>query len=215
MSGRPIIESIASLEPGNQSQLPLRSVVPTESVSPAFTNDRPLLKFPSGKLAGGPLRLGRGSPSSLPSIAATDALDRSTFARLQLVRIAIKTKGKFLFVFLGDIAAIEAKGNYVVLHHTSGSHILRESISMLEHHFGPCGFVRIHRSVLVNAASVEEIQPWSTGEYVLRVRGGRDYTVTRTYKHNLHRLATCWLGGDVFSPDRSSVAPDIPARACL
>jgi DNA-binding LytR/AlgR family response regulator len=194
MSGRPIIESIARLEQGNQ-----------------------LLKFPSGKLAGGPVKLDRGSPSpsSLQSTAAPDALDRSTFARLQLARIAIKTKGRFLFVLLADIAAIEAKGNYIVLHHTSGSHILRESISMLEHHFGPCGFVRIHRSVLVNAASVEEIQPWSKGEYVLRVRGGRDYTVTRTYKHNLHRLATCWLGGDGFCPDRSSVAPDIPARACL
>jgi hypothetical protein len=215
MFGRPIIESIARLEQGDQSELPLRSVVPAESVSPAFTNDRPLLKLPSGKLAGGPLRLDRGSPSSLPSTAATDALDGSTFARLQLARIAIKTNGRFLFVFLADIAAIEAKGNYVVLHHTSGSHILRESISMLEHHFGLCGFVRINRSVLVNAASVEEIQPWSTGEYVLRVRGGRDYTVTRTYKHNLHRLATCWLGGDGFCPDRTSVAPDVPARTSL
>ncbi|MGA8437340.1 MAG: LytTR family DNA-binding domain-containing protein, partial [Candidatus Sulfotelmatobacter sp.] len=113
------------------------------------------------------------------------------------------------------IVAMEAQGNYVLLHHTSSSHILRESISLMEHRFSPYGFVRIHRSVLVNAASVEEIQPWSTGEYVLRVRGGRDYTVTRTYKHNLHRLAACWLGGDGFCPDRSSLAPDISALASL
>ncbi|MGA8437231.1 MAG: LytTR family DNA-binding domain-containing protein, partial [Candidatus Sulfotelmatobacter sp.] len=110
------------------------------------------------------------------------------------------------------IVAMEAQGNYVLLHHTSSSHILRESISLMEHRFSPYGFVRIHRSVLVNVASVEEIQPWSTGEYVLRVRGGRDYTVTRTYKHKLHRLAACWLGGDGFCPDRGSLAPDIPAE---
>jgi hypothetical protein len=215
MSQRPIIASIGSLERGNPSQLPLRSIVPTERVSPVLTNDRQLLNFPSGELAGKCLKVDRGSPSSLRSIAATDALDRSTLARLHSVRIAIKTGGRFLFVFLADIAAIEAKGNCVVLHHTSSSHILRASISMMENRFSPCGFVRIHRSVLVNAASVEEIQPWSTGEYVLRVRGGRDYTVTRTYKHNLHRLAACWLGGDGFRPDNGSGTPALPARVRL
>ena len=215
MSQRPILESIERLEQGNQSWLPLRSVVPSERVSPALTNDGQLLEFPSGKLAGDPLKVDQGSPSSLRSIIAPDALDRSTFARLKSARIAIKTKGRFLFVFLADIVAMEAQGNYVLLHHTSSSHILRESISLMEHRFSPYGFVRIHRSVLVNAASVEEIQPWSTGEYVLRVRGGRDYTVTRTYKHNLHRLAACWLGGDGFCPDRSSLAPDISALASL
>ena len=48
------------------------------------------------------------------------------------------------------------------------------------------GFIRIHRSVLVNILLVEEIRPLSTGEYCLRVEGGREYTVTRTYKKNLN-----------------------------
>jgi len=162
------------------------------------------------------LKADRGRKSSPQGIASTEALDQlTTLARRQSARIAIKAKGKFLFVFLADIVAIEAKGNYVLLHHTSSSHFLRESISMMEHRFSPYGFVRIHRSALVNAALVEEIQPWSTGEYVLRVRGGREYTVTRTYKHNLHRLAACWLGGEGFYSDRISVAPDISARVCL
>jgi DNA-binding LytR/AlgR family response regulator len=56
------------------------------------------------------------------------------------------------------------------------------------------GFLRIHRSVLVNAAMVEEIQPWPTGEYALRVKGGKEYTVTRTYKKHLHTLAQLWIG---------------------
>jgi DNA-binding LytR/AlgR family response regulator len=136
----------------------------------------------------------------------SDALDQlSTFARRQSARIAIKAKGTFLFFSIAEIAAIEAKGNYVVLHHTASSYSLRESISMMEHRFSPYGFVRIHRSALVNAALVEEVQPCSTGEYVLRVRGGREYTVTRTYKHNLHRLAACWLGGDGFYADKTPV----------
>ncbi|MGA8441911.1 MAG: hypothetical protein WB714_27070, partial [Candidatus Sulfotelmatobacter sp.] len=81
------------------------------------------------------MKVDQGSPSSLRSIIAPDALDRSTFARLKSARIAIKTKGRFLFVFLADIVAMEAQGNYVLLHHTSSSHILRESISLMEHRF--------------------------------------------------------------------------------
>jgi hypothetical protein len=63
----------------------------------------------------------------------------------------------------------------------------------------PYGFIRIHRSVLVNGSYVEEIQPWPTGEYGLRVNGGREYTVTRTYKKELRTLAELWIGVDTFA----------------
>ncbi len=77
--------------------------------------------------------------------------------------------------------------------------MLRESIATIQEKLTPFGFVRIHRSALVNAALVEEIQPWSSGEYVIRVRGGRQYTVTRTYKKNLQLLAPSWIGMSGFS----------------
>jgi DNA-binding LytR/AlgR family response regulator len=113
-------------------------------------------------------------------------------------RIAIKAKGKVLLIDAADVIAVEAKGNYVLLHHTSSSHMLRESISTMEEKLHQHGFVRIHRSVLVNAALVEEIQPRPAGESVLRMRGGRQYTVTRTYKKNLQLLAHSWIGTDGF-----------------
>lgn len=119
-------------------------------------------------------------------------------ARWKPARIAIKEKGKILFIDPADVIAVEAKGNYVFLRHGSSSHTLRESISTMEEKLKPHGFLRIHRSVLVNAALVEEIQPWSTGEYGLRVVGGKEYTVTRTYKKNLQLLAQSWIGTDGF-----------------
>jgi len=60
------------------------------------------------------------------------------------------------------------------------------------------GFVRIHRSVLVNGALVEEIQPRPAGESLVRMKGGKEYTVTRTYKKNLQALAQSWIGTDGF-----------------
>jgi len=82
---------------------------------------------------------------------------------------------------------------------TSSSHRLRESISTLEKTLRAHGFLRIHRSVLVNAALVQEIQPSPTGEYALRVKGGKEYKVTRTYKKHLHILAQLWIGMNGFA----------------
>jgi two-component system LytT family response regulator len=116
-------------------------------------------------------------------------------------RVAIKVKGKILFVDLGEVVAVQAEGNYVLLHRNASSYMLRESISALEKKLEPYGFIRIHRSILVNAAFVEEIRPYSTGEYGLRVRGGKEYTVTRTYKKNLKSLAEFWIGTSTFFPN--------------
>lgn len=92
--------------------------------------------------------------------------------------------------------AVVAQGNYVVLERQSGSFCLRESISTMAERLEPYGFVRIHRSALVNRSWVEEIGPRLTGECRVRLRGGKEFTVTRTYRQNLKALAELWLSND-------------------
>jgi two-component system LytT family response regulator len=116
----------------------------------------------------------------------------------QCSKIAIKAKGRILFINPGDVVAVQAEGNYVLLQRDSGSYLLRESISVMAEKLKPYGFIRIHRSVLVNTSFVEEIKPYPTGEYGLRVKGGKEYTVTRTFKKNLKSLAEFWIGTDTF-----------------
>jgi two-component system, LytTR family, response regulator len=116
-------------------------------------------------------------------------------------RIAIKTKRSIVFVDPSDVAIVEAQGNYVLLKRLSGSYLLRDSITAIAQKLEPYGFIRIHRSVLVNRAFVEEIHPWNTGEYVLRLRGGKELTVSRTYKRNLGSLAHFWVGVNGFLAD--------------
>src|SRR5271170_3961989 len=111
-------------------------------------------------------------------------------------RIAIKVKRKILIIDSADVIAVESEGNYVLLRHKSRSYMLRESISTMAEKFNLYGFVRIHRSFLVNAAFAEEIQPWYSGKYVLRIKGGREYAVGRAYKQNLRFLAEAWIGTD-------------------
>lgn len=116
-------------------------------------------------------------------------------------KIGIKSNGRILFIDPHDLVVVQAEGNYVLLQRETGSYLLRESISTIADKLKPYGFVRIHRSVLVNASFVQEIRPCSTGEYELRVKGGKEYTVTRTYKKNLKALAEVCIGTRTFLDD--------------
>lgn len=122
-----------------------------------------------------------------------------TLSRQKREKIAIKTNGKIRFIAPDDVLAVHAEGNYVLLQADAGSYLLRVPISSIAKKLKPYGFLQIHRSVLVNASLVEEVQPLPTGEYTLRIKGGKQYTVTRTYKNNLKDLALCWIGLDGFA----------------
>ena len=144
----------------------------------------------------------RADTSSLPATRVDAAnLIRAlrqleVLAKRQAPRIAFKAKGRILFLDLAEIVAVQAEGNYVSLRHRPNPHLLRESLSSMAEKLKPYGFIRIHRSVVVNISAVEEIQPLPTGEYRLRVKGGKEYLVTRTYKDNLRNLAQLWVGSE-------------------
>jgi two-component system LytT family response regulator len=112
--------------------------------------------------------------------------------------IAIKAKGRILFINPGDVVAVQAEGNYVSLQRESDSYLLREPISKVAEKLKPYGFIRIHRSALVNTTFVVEIKPYSTGKCGLRVKGGKEYAVTSAYKKNLKPLTELRIGNGAF-----------------
>ena len=124
------------------------------------------------------------------------ALRQLEGAKLQAPRMAFKAKGSIMLLDLADILAVQAEGNYVSLRHRRTPYLVREPLSSMAEKLKPYGFIRIHRSVVVNISAVEQIQPLPTGEYRLRVKGGKEYLVTRTYKHNLRHLAQLWVGSE-------------------
>ena len=112
-------------------------------------------------------------------------------------RIAIKTKGKVLFVNPLDVTVAKAEGNYVTLVHKSGAYLVRETMATTEQKLAPYGFVRIHRSILVNTTLVKDLRRDNTGTYVLRTIDGNDHPVGRAYKRNLKTIARSWLGVEI------------------
>ncbi len=125
-------------------------------------------------------------------------LDDETHAKSDgvsgVARIAIKAKGRVLFVDPIDLVAAKAQGNYVVLVHKSGSYLVRETMATIEQKLTPLGFVRIHRSILVNKTLVQDLRRDNTGTYVLRTTDGSEHPVGRAYKDNLKGVARAWLG---------------------
>ena len=113
-------------------------------------------------------------------------------------RIAIKAKGRILFIEPSEIVAVEAQGNYILVRRLGESDLLRESMTAVAEKLRAYGFVRIHRSVIVNAAFVEEIVPLSNGDSMIRMQGGMEFGVSRTYKKNLRSITPLWIGTNVF-----------------
>ena len=93
-----------------------------------------------------------------------------------------------------DVAVAKAQGNYVALLHKSGSYLVRETMATAEQKLTPLGFVRIHRSILVNTTLVKDLRRDNTGTYVLRTIDGGEYPVGRAFKDNLKVIAMSWLG---------------------
>jgi len=122
-------------------------------------------------------------------------------ARLGPPRIAIKEKGRIFFIDPFQIVSVHAEGNYVSLHKESGSYLLRESISGMVEKLKPYGFIRIHRSILVNGALVEEIHSCAAGTYRVGMKGGNEHAVARSYRKNLKFLAESWIGSESFLAD--------------
>jgi DNA-binding LytR/AlgR family response regulator len=125
------------------------------------------------------------------------------------VRVGLKlTGGELRLMDLSEVFSVSAQGNYVLLHEEARCHLLRKSIHQMERELRRYSFVRIHRSVLVNAALICELQLRQRGKYTLRMIDGRRYSVSRTYTANLRTLAPTWIGQINFisagsEPDRS------------
>ncbi len=133
-----------------------------------------------------------GNPFTATSIRH---LRRSQLAQRTLPRVALKSKGRIVFISLADVVAVEARGNYVLVQLETSSYLLRDSISAIANKFECYGFVRIHRSVVINGMYVREVQPQQSGDYLVRTCvGRREYLVTRTYRKNLTSLAEVWVG---------------------
>ena len=65
------------------------------------------------------------------------------------------------------------------------SHLLRETMSGVEGKLPRDGFLRIHRSAIVNLAAVRELQPGAHGDFVVVLQSGKRLPLSRGCRERL------------------------------
>ena len=97
--------------------------------------------------------------------------------------IPVELGGVTRFVARADVLYAEAQGDYARLHTSDGSHLIRTPLTTLEEDWRDAGFVRIHRSLLVALAHVDEVRV-DAGRCSVLV-GGHELTVSRRHTREL------------------------------
>jgi hypothetical protein len=107
---------------------------------------------------------------------------------VQTLTFDIRDGAKLTRVRLSDILAITSAGNYVEFALQDGRRLLmRSPLSALESDLEGRGFVRTHRSWLVNSARVTALKPEGSGDYEISL-GSLDVPLSRRFKAALTKL---------------------------
>lgn len=80
---------------------------------------------------------------------------------------------------------LEAADNYVHVHTTARTYLLRRTLQDLLSQLGEQRFARIHKSTAVNLASVASLTPLFKGDYEIHLRNGRTLRLSRRYREAL------------------------------
>ncbi len=106
----------------------------------------------------------------------------------RLERLAVKHGEATRVIRVRDVAWLEAEANYVRLHTTEGSFLVRASLQRLEERFDPRQFVRIQRGIIVNVDRVSRLVPRGHGDLTVTLADGTDLPLSRRYRGRLEGL---------------------------
>jgi two-component system LytT family response regulator len=110
------------------------------------------------------------SPSTKPSVIR--------YARRFLVERGEGSSS--VFVPVESIDWLESARNYVVLH-AGETFILRSTLESIARRLDPEQFARVNRGTIVNVDRIVELQPWTNGEYRIRLKDSSETMWTRRF----------------------------------
>lgn len=104
-------------------------------------------------------------------------------------RIEIRDGATAVFLSPVDILLVEAAGNYVEFHTAVRTHLVRATLVAWEARLTARGFVRVHRSRLVNRTNIIAIKPTASGDVEITLNDGRTIAGSRRYRDALEGSA--------------------------
>jgi len=105
----------------------------------------------------------------------------------QETRLVVKSHGHVHFLHIAEIDWVEASGDYVTIHIGDKTHLLRETMGNMEKRLDSLGFMRIHRSTIVNLKCVRELKANRNNDYDVVLLDGTVLNLGRSYKDSLYQ----------------------------
>src|SRR6204780_3015593 len=99
--------------------------------------------------------------------------------------LLIKSRGRLLFLRMSELKWVGAERDYVRLHLQKDSHFIRDTMNNFQRRLDKNGFIRIHRSTIVNVNEICEILPLLGGDYSVVLRDKTELTLSRRYRSSL------------------------------
>lgn len=112
-------------------------------------------------------------------------LDEVKKEKKSLERFLVSMGAKYFFIPVRDIIYISSAEKYVELHTAKGKYLLRDTMNNVEESLDPEKFARIHRSFIINVEQIQEMQPWSHGDYVVILKNGEKLNMSRRFRDRL------------------------------
>ena len=103
-------------------------------------------------------------------------------------RIAARSGRTFALLRPEEVESVEAAGNYLRLSTDTGEYLVRSTLKAMEARLAGHGFLRIHRSTLVNGARIVSLTALEHGEHEVGLRGGRVLRASRSSAPRLREL---------------------------
>lgn len=99
---------------------------------------------------------------------------------LQSNRIVVKVGNKIKIIPMPQIQYAEAADDYVKLVTGEGSFLKNKTMSYYESLLVPQGFIRVHRSYLVNSSLITRIDPYEKEGHLVLLKSGQSLPVSKT-----------------------------------
>lgn len=106
---------------------------------------------------------------------------REATAHVEEHHFWIRNRGDLIRITTSDVQWIEAHASYVQLHLGDRSFLVRNSIGSLSDQLAEHGYVRVHKSALVNRSKVVRVKN-DAGRLSLMLDGGAEIGVGRKYR---------------------------------
>jgi two-component system LytT family response regulator len=102
--------------------------------------------------------------------------------------VSINFYGTHLKLAAKDMHWLVADGNYVKIQAQGRTYFKRVSLSQMLAQLEPLGFIRVHRSIVVNKTSVQQKRYLGNNAYQLEMKDGMTFRTGRAYKEAVQDL---------------------------